>query len=90
MADINIKQSDVEAAFNELKSRTGELNTTDSGVTFDQSKLDFINKIESMESTYYQLINQYKTFLLRVEEAATSSISDFIEYEKSLGGKMIK
>ncbi|MDQ0272729.1 DUF5344 family protein [Cytobacillus purgationiresistens] len=90
MTEIKIQQSAAETAFNELASTTGELNTTKPTVNFNQSTLDFLQKLDEIEVTYYQTINQYTNLLLKAEANASSSVSEFIEFEKSLGSNMMK
>ncbi|MGG0892019.1 DUF5344 family protein [Cytobacillus horneckiae] len=90
MTEIKIQQSPTEVAFNELKSKTGELNTAKLAVNFNESNLEFLQQLENIETTYYQMIHQYKSLLLKAEDAAATSIVDFIEFEKSLGSNIMK
>ncbi|NRG44020.1 YwqI/YxiC family protein [Bacillus sp. CRN 9] len=90
MTEIKIQQSPTEVAFNELKSKTGELNTAKPAVNFNESNLEFLQQLENIETAYYQMIHQYKGLLLKAEDAAATSIADFIEFEQSLGSNIMK
>jgi hypothetical protein len=90
MPEIKIEQSAAETVFNELKSKNNELNPVKPNLEFNQSKLHFIQKIEEMEETYYQTLNQYKNLLIKAETEAWSSITSFVQFEKSLGNDIKK
>ncbi|WP_257349851.1 YwqI/YxiC family protein [Pseudalkalibacillus decolorationis] len=90
MPEIKIEQSTVEPVFNDLKSRTNELDTVKPNLEFNESKLDFIQKIEEIEATYYETINQYKTLLIKAESDAWSSVSSFIQCEENIANDIKK
>lgn len=90
MPEIKIEHSAVEAAFNDLKAKTNELDAVKPNLQFNESKLDFIQKIEEIEGAYYQALNHYKNLLLKSENKARSSITSFVQYESNIGSDIKK
>ncbi|UOQ94571.1 YwqI/YxiC family protein [Halobacillus shinanisalinarum] len=90
MAEIKINRSVAEPVFNDFKSNTNDLDTTKPNLEFNQSTLDFIQKIEEIESTYSQTIRDYKDVLLKAESDAWSNIESFIQIEEAIGSNISK
>ncbi|MFD2922401.1 DUF5344 family protein [Halobacillus naozhouensis] len=90
MAEIKVDQSIAEPAFIDLKSKINDVDTTKPSLELNQSTLDFIQKIEEIENTYYQTILKYKDTLVKAENDSWSSIESFIQVEESIGSDISK
>lgn len=88
MPEIKVNKSAVEGPFNQLKSSTGDLDTSQPNINFQTSKLDFIEKIESIEDQYYQTLSHYQNLLQKVEADAWSKIEEYFEVDESMSTSM--
>jgi hypothetical protein len=88
MTEIKIVQNEVENALSELKSKAEGFHTTSMGISFSESHLAFLDEITSIESRYYQLIEQYKNLLLRTEQDMRTAIEQMIQKDKELSQQM--
>lgn len=60
-----------------LKQRTEELPTSYANPEFPTSELKFVDKIISIERSYYQSLNQYKKSLLAIEADLQANLEQF-------------
>lgn len=67
MSEIKTDYSKAKRLLQELKQRTEELPTSHANPEFPTSELNFVDKIISIERSYYQSLNQYKKALLAME-----------------------
>ncbi|MEC1158126.1 YwqI/YxiC family protein [Cytobacillus horneckiae] len=74
MSEIKVVKSEVEAVFKELKSKIDPLDSSNPQICFSESKLDLTEQISNIEQNYYQVIEQYKSLLIKVEQDAWTSI----------------
>ncbi|MEK5521117.1 MULTISPECIES: YwqI/YxiC family protein [Heyndrickxia] len=90
MPEIKVIKSEVEPVFQNLKEKTNELDTTNPKVEFSESKLDFIKKMEEIEEQYYETIKSFKTFLIKTNNDAWSSIESYIKLDQNLARSIHK
>ena len=88
MTEIKIVQNEVENSLSELKSKAEGFNTTSMEISFPESHLAFLDEITSIESRYYQLIEQYKNLLLRTEQDMRTAIEQMVQKDKELSQQM--
>ncbi|WP_060680869.1 YwqI/YxiC family protein [Virgibacillus halodenitrificans] len=88
MPEIKVNQSVVSPVLQQLNERTQDLDTTNPQPEFSLSTVNFIDKIQSVEESYYAAIKQYKSALLHVEKDIESSIQTYVEKDEQLAGQM--
>lgn len=84
MQEIKVEPEIVTPVLKSLKTKTMELETTNPNPEFTTSKLDFIEKIQSMEEKYYQMLLSYKTALLKVETNVEEAIEAYAETDENI------
>lgn len=84
MQEIKVEPKIVTPVLKSLKTKTMELETTNPNPEFTTSKLDFIEKIQSMEEKYYQMLLSYKTALLKVETNVEEAIEAYAETDENI------
>ena len=60
------------------------MDTTNPLPSFTTSKLDFLEKIQSIEEKYYQMLLDYKTTLLKVEADVEAAIESYAETDENI------
>lgn len=88
MAEIKVNQEKVNSVLQQLKQRTEAINTTQPTLDFSTSSLNFLDKISSIETTYYQALTQYKTTLLKIEEDIQANIKTYLETDERIAQKI--
>ncbi len=88
MPEINIQPEKVTPVLNSLKAKTEELEITNPNPDFSTSKLDFLEKIQSIEEKYYQVLNNYKTALIKVETNVEEAVQAYVETDENIASQM--
>jgi len=74
MPEIKRSQNDINKNLEKLKHRTKDISTAHTNVKFSISTLHFLEKITSIEETYYRALDEYKRTLLKVGENIQAKI----------------
>ena len=88
MPEINVHPEKVTPVLNSLKAKTEALETTNPSPNFSTSKLDFLEKIQSIEEKYYQTLNNYKTALTKVETNVEEAVQAYVETDENIANQM--
>lgn len=84
MPEIKVEPEKVTPVLNSLRAKTTELDTTNPLPSFTTSKLDFLEKIQSIEEKYYRMLLDYKTTLLKVEADVEAAIESYAETDENI------
>lgn len=88
MPEINVQPDKVTPVLKNLKAKTEELETTNPNPNFVTSKLDFLEKIQSIEEKYYNALHNYKTALIRAEKNVEEAVQAYVETDENIANQM--
>ena len=74
MPEIKVNHSNINKSLEKLKHRTKNIPTDHTNVKFSISTLHFLEKITSIEETYYRALEEYKKSLLNIEEKIQTKV----------------